>query len=317
MIVEIQTSDNLIEAIRQKLGLSKRTKYRNVFEKKDYNTIIFLYAKNLKESILQDFPSHEIEVKEDKIDDKQKIIIEKLNQEEKIKAYSFLPTGLGHYETKKELFSQIIRQVKDKNKQYIYTRVTSINSQEIKDIIEELESTLLIVLGPSFFCILEGKVKNNPWIIRTPSPNEYNKFTHMAKEYELIYTRNRSDIFDGRIPYSKGEFTKLCNPYQLRTLLVFEENGNILGFIESEIKNITQTDKLRNSRIMTIKKLFVTKESRRKKVATRLYEKVKDKAKKEKCDRIEVEIYNFTPEAQLFFVSQDLKILSYQYELKL
>ena len=317
MIVEIQTSDNLIEAIRQKLGLSKRTKYRNVFEKKDYNTIIFLYAKNLKESILQDFPSHEIEVKEDKIDDKQKIIIEKLNQEEKIKAYSFLPTGLGHYETKKELFSQIIRQAKDKNKQYIYTRVTSINSQEIKDIIEELESTLLIVLGPSFFCILEGKVKNNPWIIRTPSPNEYNKFTHMAKEYELIYTRNRSDIFDGRIPYSKGEFTKLCNPYQLRTLLVFEENGNILGFIESEIKNITQTDKLRNSRIMTIKKLFVTKESRRKKVATRLYEKVKDKAKKEKCDRIEVEIYNFTPEAQLFFVSQDLKILSYQYELKL
>lgn len=317
MIVEIQTSDNLIEAIRQKLGLSKRTKYRNVFEKKDYNTIIFLYAKNLKESILQDFPSHEIEVKEDKIDDKQKIIIEKLNQEEKIKAYSFLPTGLGHYETKKELFSQIIRQVKDKNKQYIYTRVTSINSQEIKDIIEELESTLLIVLGPSFFCILEGKVKNNPWIIRTPSPNEYNKFTHMAKEYELIYTRNRSDIFDGRIPYSKGEFTKLCNPYQLRTLLVFEENGNILGFIESEIKNITQTDKLRNSRIMTIKKLFVTKESRRKKVATRLYEKVKVKAKKEKCDRIEVEIYNFTPEAQLFFASQDLKILSYQYELKL
>ena len=317
MIVEIQTSDNLIEAIRQKLGLSKRTKYRNVFEKKDYNTIIFLYAKNLKESILQDFPSHEIEVKEDKIDDKQKIIIEKLNQEEKIKAYSFLPTGLGHYETKKELFSQIIRQAKDKNKQYIYTRVTSINSQEIKDIIEELESTLLIVLGPSFFCILEGKVKNNPWIIRTPSHNEYNKFTHMAKEYELIYTRNRSDIFDGRIPYSKGEFTKLCNPYQLRTLLVFEENGNILGFIESEIKNITQTDKLRNSRIMTIKKLFVTKESRRKKVATRLYEKVKDKAKKEKCDRIEVEIYNFTPEAQLFFASQDLKILSYQYELKL
>ena len=104
MIVEIKTSDNLIEAVRQKLGLSKRTKYRNVFEKKDYNTIIFLYTKNIKESILQEFPSHEIELKEERIDDKQKIIIEKLNQEEKIKAYSFLPTGLGHYETKKELF---------------------------------------------------------------------------------------------------------------------------------------------------------------------------------------------------------------------
>ena len=50
MIVEIKTSDNLIEAVRQKLGLSKRTKYRNVFEKKDYNTIIFLYTKNLKEN---------------------------------------------------------------------------------------------------------------------------------------------------------------------------------------------------------------------------------------------------------------------------
>ena len=50
MIVEIKTSDNLIEAVRQKLGLSKRTKYRNVFEKKDYNTIIFLYTKNIKEN---------------------------------------------------------------------------------------------------------------------------------------------------------------------------------------------------------------------------------------------------------------------------
>lgn len=317
MIVEIKTSDNLIEAVRQKLGLSKRTKYRNVFEKKDYNTIIFLYTKNLKESIQQEFPSHEIEVKEERIDDKQKTIIEKLNQEEKIKAYSFLPTGIGHYETKKELFSQIIRQAKDKNKEYIYARVTSIDSKEIKDIIKELESTLLIVLGPSFFFILEGKIKNEPWIIRTPSPNEYNKFTHMAKEYELIYTHNRSDIFDGRIPYSKGEFTNLCNPYQLRTLLVYEEDGNILGFIESEIKNITQTEKLRNSRVMIIKKLFVIKQARRKKVATRLYEKVKEKAKKEKCDRIEAEVYNFTPEAKAFLVSQDLKILSYQYELKL
>ena len=35
-------------------------------------------------------------------------------------------------------------------------------------------------------------------------------------------------------------------------------------------------------------------------VATRLYEKVKEKAQKEKCDRIEVEVYNFTPEAKSF-----------------
>ena len=316
MEVEIKTSDNLLEAVRQKLGLSKRTKYRNVFQKKQYNNIIFLYTDNLKASILQEIPSHEIELKKERIDIKQKLIMEKLNEQGEIKAYSFLPSGLGHYDTKQELWNQIIRQASTSEKKYIYSKVKSIDVKEIKDLISELESTLLIVLGQEFFCICEGKIKNSPWLIRTPSPNEYNKFTHMAKDYERIYTHSRNDIFDGRIPYNKGEFNSLCNPYQLRTLLIFEENGIILGFIESEIKNIAATEKLTNSRIMSINKLFVVPEARRKKVATRLYEKVKEKAQKEKCDRIEVEVYNFTPEAKSFFEAQNLKVLSYQYEIK-
>lgn len=316
MEVVIKTSDNLLEAVRQKLGVSKRTKYRNIFEKKKYNTIIFIYTDNLKESVLQEFPSHEIEVKKENIDIKQKIIMEKLNEEGEIKGYSFLPEGLGHYDTKKELFDQIIRQASDNEQKYIYAKTTSAEAKEIKSLIAELESTLLIILGQEFFCIFEGEIKNSTWTIRTPSPNEYNKFTHMAKGYEQIYTHSRNDIFDGRIPYNKGEFNSLCNPYQLRNLLIFEEKGEMLGFIESEIKNIGATEKLTNSRIMKINKLFVTESARRKKIATRLYEKVKEKAQKENCDRIEVEVYNFTPEAKAFFESKNLKVLSYQYELK-
>ena len=183
MEVEIKTSDNLLEAVRQKLGLSKRTKYRNVFQKKQYNNIIFLYTDNLKASILQEIPSHEIEVKKERIDIKQKLIMEKLNEQGEIKAYSFLPGGLGHYDTKQELWNQIIRQASTSEKKYIYSKVKSIDVKEIKDLISELESTLLIVLGQEFFCICEGKIKNSPWLIRTPSPNEYNKFTHMAKDW--------------------------------------------------------------------------------------------------------------------------------------
>lgn len=313
----IKTSDNLLEAVRQKLGLSKRTKYKNVFEKKEYNTIIFIYTKDLKKTVLEEFPSYEIEVKKENIDTKQKIIVEKLNEQGEIKAYSFLPIGLGHYNTKEELLKQIISQASDNKQKYIYAKTTSIKAQDIKDLIKELESSLLIVLGQKYFCVFEGRIKNSSWIIRTPTSNEYNKFTHMAKDYEKIYTHSRSDIFDGRIPYTKGDFYYLCNPYQLRNLLIFEENGEILGFIESEIKNITATDKLSSSRVMRINKLFVIESARRKKIATRLYEKVKEKAVKEKCDRIEAEVYNFTHEAKLFFESQDLKILSYQYEKKL
>lgn len=315
--MEIKTTDNLLEAVKQKLGLSKRTKYKEVFEKKQYNTILFLFVDSIINDKQEDFPLYKIEVKKEKFETKQKIIIEKLNEEGKIKAYSFLPEGFGHYDTKKELFSQIIRQANDKPQKYIYAKAKELKLQEIKDMIEELENALVIVLGEDFFYICEGRSKNTPWIIRTPQPNEYNKFTHIAKNYEKIYTQSRSDIFDGRIPYQKEEFNRLCNPYQLKTLWIFEEKGNILGFIESEIKNIKQTEKLRNNRIMKINKLFVIEEERRKKIATRLYEKVKQKAQKEKCDRIEVEIYNFTPEAKAFFISQNLEPLSYQYEFKI
>ena len=41
-----------------------------------------------------------------------------------------------------------------------------------------------------------------------------------------------------------------------------------------------------------------------------------EKAKEEKCDRIEVQVYNFTPEAQSFMSALGLDILSYQYEFR-
>lgn len=83
--------------------------------------------------------------------------MEKLNEQGEIKAYSFLPGGLGHYDTKQELWNQIIRQASTSEKKYIYSKVKSIDVKEIKDLISELESTLLIVLGQEFFAYAKEK----------------------------------------------------------------------------------------------------------------------------------------------------------------
>ena len=77
--------------------------------------------------------------------------MELLNDQEKIRAYSFLPTGLGHYENKEELKDQLIRQASINGDKYIYAKLELTPETKIdtwlKDLTENLKDTLLLVIG--------------------------------------------------------------------------------------------------------------------------------------------------------------------------
>ena len=90
----------------------------------------------------------------------------------------------------------------------------------------------------------------------------------------------------------------------------------MLGFIEGEVTSTMIDIAYRDKRVLKIKKLYVKKEASRKQIGTKLYQAMIEKGKEEKCDRMEIKVYNFTPEAKLFFESFNLDISSYQYEYK-
>lgn len=328
----IQTMENVFQAVSENLHLIKTKKYRNAIKEfnESYQTVILISVHHFgcedikDEKLFSAFTKKTISNSSINILEYQEKLIQKLNRKEEIRAYSFLPSGLGHYESLDELVNQLIRQSCLEEKKYIYADIKLDDVSELEQALialtKELKNTLLLVVGIDdnddvpFLLWKEKEIKKN-WIIRHLNEKEYSPFIHMSRDFENLYTRSRRDIFNSKVPYSKMEFAALCIPYQLRFLLIYEEDGNMLGFIEGQILNTEDLTKYADSRVMKINKLFVKKENRRKKIATRLYQELVQRAKTEKCDRIEVQVYHFTPEAQSFFASLGLKVLSYQYEI--
>lgn len=334
--VNIKTIGEVDRAISEKLCIStssvnlKKIPILNY----GYKNIIFITIKNLTPSkitengFLKKNLVKNVIVDNCDIEKNQQKIIRKVNdKQEVLKAYSFLPTGLGHYENQDELLSQILRQTTIEEEKYIYANIELEEETELSELEEKftfltnnLKDTLLMILGIAEeevpFIIWEQKELKKTWQIRPPEEKEYSKYVHLEKEFSKLYQSHRKDIFNSSISYGKSEFRELCNPHQLKTILVYEEDNEIQGFIEAEV---VKTDNIRtmvDKRIMKINKLYVKEPKRRQKIGTRLYQEIWQKSFKQKCDRLEVEIYNFTPEAKKFFESFGLKTVSAQYEIK-
>lgn len=218
--------------------------------------------------------------------------------------------------------NQIVRQALQEDRKYIYVYIDDYDieslNKSLAEITEEMTNTLLLIIGinkeESTLTIWKKKEIINDWIIRRPESNEYRTFSKMAKNFEKLYRTKRKDIFTSYVPYESIEFNSLCNPHQMRILLIYEQDKEMLGFIEAERINTIGSYRYTPARIIRIHRIFVVEHRRREKIGTRLYQAVLDFARKERYSRIEVQVYNFTPEAQAFFESFGLNILAYQYE---
>ncbi len=330
---KIKSVDDVLTLIKEKLYLKGPEHSKEIKEvlQEEYDTIITLEIKSLDEEVIQKHNLFSTFTKENlipgktNIDDFQEKIIKKLNEQEEIKGYSFLPEGLGHYENITGLMNQLLRQSTLEEKKYIFAVIKDQDiieiEEKIRKLIKDLKNTLFIILGTKnkeqpIYLLWHEKEKKKDWVIRHLEEKEYSEFIHTFRDFAKIYTRNRPDIFDIKNVYQKQEFYNLCNPHQLKILLVYEEDKNMLGFIEGEVTSTMIDIAYRDKRVLKIKKLYVKKEARRKKIGTKLYQAMIEKGKEEKCDRMEIKVYNFTPEAKLFFESFNLDILSYQYEYK-
>ena len=333
------TIEDILRVISGKLYLTKelKEKSKRLNIEEEYKNIITIVVDGLTTKEI-DSLEDDCFLKKNKVENIKKIqtskidmnkyqedLIKKINEMGEIKAYSFMPTGLGHYEEKKELINQIIRQTTIDEKTYIYVYINDYQIEDLTKILErltlEITNSLLIIIGLNEkevpYILWKKKEKVTDWLIRYPKYNEYYTFNNMVgKKYERLYKTKRKDVFISAVPYGQTEFKELCNPYQLRTLLIYEQNKEILGFIEAEIINTIGSDRFLPHRIMRIQRLYVVEHRRREKIGTRLFQAIWKKALKEKCSRLDVTVYHFTPEAKDFFESFGLNILAYQYEMK-
>ena len=177
--MQIKSVDNLLQAITEKLYITKTNKYKNALPELEetYNTIIIMLIENLdyqevdEKNLFSNLKKIKITSTNQNIEEYQKKIIHKLNKEEEIKAYSFLPTGLGHYENIDELMNQLIRQSTLEEKKYIYVNINiddkSTLENPLKNLIKENQPKMGV---PLFMMVITGteiayKTENNILVV--------------------------------------------------------------------------------------------------------------------------------------------------------
>ena len=122
--------EDILRVISGKLYLTKelKEKSKRLNIEEEYKNIITIVVEGLTskeidnledDCFLKNNKVENVKINKTDINKYQEDLVKKLNERGEIKAYSFLPTGLGHYEKKKELINQIIRQTTVDEKTYI------------------------------------------------------------------------------------------------------------------------------------------------------------------------------------------------------
>lgn len=141
-------------------------------------------------------------------------------------------------------------------------------------------------------------------MIREIVKEDYDKVLELAHEVHLIHLENRPDIYNDACSLPYNRFLEMLESgYNY----AYEENGNILGIILGEVVESANIPLFKKRRILFIDDIAVTKNYRNKKIGTKLYLTVKEKAIKDNLDSIELNVWSFNKDAIAFYQKLGLR----------
>jgi GNAT superfamily N-acetyltransferase len=142
-------------------------------------------------------------------------------------------------------------------------------------------------------------------MIRRALNKDIDKILILLKEVNLIHAINRPDIFNEATKYNNLELeNKILN----EPIFVYEENGEVYGYIFGKIIEV-ENQLFKKNKIFFIDDFCIDETKRGQNIGTKLYNYVKEYAKEIKCDKIELNVWNFNERAYKFYLKCGLKPL--------
>lgn len=132
--------------------------------------------------------------------------------------------------------------------------------------------------------------------------------------YQIHYY-NRPDIFTPNQPINEKYFDEILNS-TVKHCFVYEKEGKLIEAILYKEFETENYDSLKPRKFFKIYDIVVKQEFRRQGYGTKLFEFVKEQAKTNDVDSIEVEAYAFNDEAINFYKKLNIKIKKYTFEIK-
>ena len=132
--------------------------------------------------------------------------------------------------------------------------------------------------------------------------------------YQVHYY-NRPDIFTPNQPINEKYFDEILNS-TVKHCFVYEKEGKLIGAILYKEFETENYDSLKPRKFFKIYDIVIKQEFRRQGYGTKLFEFVKEQAKTNDVDSIEVEAWAFNDEAINFYKKLNMKIKKYIFEIK-
>ena len=124
-----------------------------------------------------------------------------------------------------------------------------------------------------------------------------------------VHADGRPDLFkSGGIKYTKGELEEIIND-ETKPVFVYVKDDEILGYAFIWYEVTQETTSTYQVKSMYIDDLCVDESSRGKNIGKKLFEFLKEEAKREACDRITLHVWECNPNAYGFYEHLGMKPL--------
>lgn len=150
--------------------------------------------------------------------------------------------------------------------------------------------------------------------IRRIEQDDFFQFHELMNEYHEFRVDNKKDIFRKSDALAKTEFLSLCQRFHSDTVFVYMRDEKLVGFIKVELVTFSGNRLYQDQTILKITDLYVSKDYRRQKIGTKLYEEVIQYAKKLHIKKIQFLVWNFDQDTKKFLNSLAVKVLNFCYE---
>ncbi len=144
--------------------------------------------------------------------------------------------------------------------------------------------------------------------------NDIDQIEKLLYQVHKVHSDARADLFiAGKKKYNKEELVKIINN-ESTPIFVYKKENIILGyaFIIYKIEN---ADSLVKIKTMYVNDFCVDENYKHQGIGTKLFDFLKDEAKKQNCYNITLNVYSFNKAAKAFYEKQQLKELKTYMEL--
>lgn len=151
--------------------------------------------------------------------------------------------------------------------------------------------------------------------IREANINDINQIASLMLQVAEIHFDARKDIFKEKsIEQIKSELKERFENNE--SILVIEENNEIIGVLIYKIKEIKKHINLKDRNVLWIDELVVAEKNRGNGTGKVLFKEVMKIAKIKKCNFVELNCWNFNKDAIKFYEKCEMKIQRNIMEIK-